>query len=312
MQTVKSSAGLRHALQRHRVVGERIAFVPTMGNLHEGHLQLVRKARQLADVVVVSVFVNPMQFGANEDLDSYPRTLNADREKLFAEGADYLFAPGVVDIYPEGLDVQTVVRVPSLSETLCGSSRPGHFDGVSTVVSKLFNIVQPDFAVFGEKDFQQLSIIRKMVTDLCMAVEIVGVPTVRAEDGLALSGRGFGADRDAVAELVFNTSITGYQEILTDPSYRGQTVLLTQPHIGNYGVSSEDEESGKLWLSGLVVREACARASNFRSGLELHDYLDQHGVPGIEGLDTRMLTRRIRDHGEQRTLITRDMTSSTE
>lgn len=127
-----------------------------------------------------------------------------------------------------------------------------------------------------------------------------------------LVGRGFGSAEDGFGELVFNTSMTGYQEILTDPSYRGQTVLLTQPHIGNYGVSSEDEESGRLWLSGLVVREACARASNFRSGLELHDYLDQHGVPGIEGLDTRMLTRRIRDHGEQRTLITRDMTSSTE
>ena len=127
-----------------------------------------------------------------------------------------------------------------------------------------------------------------------------------------LVGRGFGSDQDGFGELVFNTSMTGYQEILTDPSYRGQTVLLTQPHIGNYGVSSEDEESGKLWLSGLVVREACQRASNFRSGSELHDYLDQHGVPGIEGLDTRMLTRRVRDHGEQRTLITRDMTSSTE
>ncbi|HIE70428.1 MAG TPA: carbamoyl phosphate synthase small subunit, partial [Planctomycetes bacterium] len=115
---------------------------------------------------------------------------------------------------------------------------------------------------------------------------------------------------EGFGELVFNTSMTGYQEILTDPSYRGQTVLLTQPHIGNYGVSSEDEESGKLWLSGLVVREACRRASNFRSGSELTDYLDQHDVPGIEGIDTRMLTRRIRDHGEQRTLITRDMTSS--
>ena len=125
-----------------------------------------------------------------------------------------------------------------------------------------------------------------------------------------LVGRGFGSASDGFGELVFNTSMTGYQEILTDPSYRGQTVLLTQPHIGNYGVNSEDEESGKQWLSGLVVREACSRASNFRSGTELHDYLDQHDVPGIEGVDTRMLTRHTRDHGEQRTLITRDMTSS--
>ncbi|HEX5053909.1 MAG TPA: glutamine-hydrolyzing carbamoyl-phosphate synthase small subunit [Planctomycetota bacterium] len=130
------------------------------------------------------------------------------------------------------------------------------------------------------------------------------------EDGTVLTGLGFGAAADSTGELVFNTSMTGYQEILTDPSYRGQTVLLTQPHIGNYGVSSEDEESGKLWLSGLVVREACHRASNFRSGAELSDYLAQHGVPGIEGVDTRMLTRRVRDHGEQRVLITRDMTSS--
>jgi len=124
-----------------------------------------------------------------------------------------------------------------------------------------------------------------------------------------MAGRGFGAATDSFGELVFNTSMTGYQEILTDPSYRGQTVLLTQPHIGNYGVNSEDEESSKLWLSGLVVREACHRASNFRSGAELSDYLEQHGVAGIERLDTRMLTRRVRDHGEQRVLITRDMTS---
>jgi carbamoyl-phosphate synthase small subunit len=130
------------------------------------------------------------------------------------------------------------------------------------------------------------------------------------EDGTVLVGRGFGAARESVGELVFNTSMTGYQEILTDPSYRGQTVLLTQPHVGNYGVSSEDEESGKLWLSGLVVREACERASNFRSAVELSDYLAQHDVPGIEGIDTRMLTRAVRDRGEQRVLITRDMTST--
>jgi carbamoyl-phosphate synthase small subunit len=130
------------------------------------------------------------------------------------------------------------------------------------------------------------------------------------EDGTVLIGRGFGSEADGFGELVFNTSMTGYQEILTDPSYRGQMVLFTQPHIGNYGVCNEDEESNKLWMSGLVVREACQRASNFRSGSELHDYLAQHNVPGIEGVDTRMLTRRIRDHGEQRVLITRDMESS--
>jgi carbamoyl-phosphate synthase small subunit len=129
------------------------------------------------------------------------------------------------------------------------------------------------------------------------------------EDGTVLVGRGFGADVEATGELVFNTSMSGYQEILTDPSYRGQTVLLTQPHIGNYGVNSEDEESARVWLSGLVVREACQRASNARSGAELSDYLAQHGVPGIDGIDTRMLTRRVRDHGELRVLITRDVTT---
>lgn len=186
---IEGACALRRALQRHRDANERIAFVPTMGNLHDGHLQLVRRARQLADIVVVSIYVNPLQFGASEDLDSYPRTLAADREKLFAEGVQFVFAPDTGEIYPQGLGAQTVVRVPDLSDILCGSSRPGHFDGVATVVNKLFNIVQPQVAVFGEKDFQQLSIIRKMVTDLCIPVEIVGVATVRAEDGLALSSR---------------------------------------------------------------------------------------------------------------------------
>ncbi len=207
MLTIDGKTGLRYALQRHRDAGERIAFVPTMGNLHEGHLELVRRAREIADVVVVSIFVNPMQFGANEDLDAYPRTMTADREKLFAEGVHYLFAPGVEDIYPDGVDAQTVVRVPDLSETLCGSSRPGHFDGVATVVNKLFNMVQPHAAVFGEKDFQQLSIIRKMVEDLCMPIEVVGVATVRAEDGLALSSRNgyLSAKQREIAPLLHKT-----------------------------------------------------------------------------------------------------------
>lgn len=180
---------MQKALERHRTTGERVAFVPTMGNLHEGHLELVRKAFRIADIVVVSIFVNPLQFGADEDLDAYPRTLTADKEKLFAEGAHYLYTPTADEIYPNGLESQTIVSVPELTNTLCGRNRPGHFDGVATVVSKLFNIVQPHVALFGEKDFQQLSIIKKMVEDLCMPVEVVGVPTVRAEDGLALSSR---------------------------------------------------------------------------------------------------------------------------
>jgi pantoate--beta-alanine ligase len=160
-----------------------------MGNLHEGHLDLVRKAKHLCDVVVVSIFVNPLQFGAGEDLDAYPRTLIADKEKLFAEGVQMLYAPTVDEVYPEGMAAQTQVQVPDLSETLCGANRPGHFVGVATVVSKLFNIVQPDVALFGEKDFQQLSVIRKMVRDLCLPIRVVGVATTRAEDGLALSSR---------------------------------------------------------------------------------------------------------------------------
>ena len=189
MRTYSSNAQLQSALRKSRQSSQSIAFVPTMGNLHEGHLDLVRKAHSLCDVVVVSIFVNPLQFGANEDLDSYPRTLAADKEKLFAAGVQVLYAPTVDAIYPEGMAAQTQVHVPELGDTLCGSSRPGHFDGVTTVVSKLFNIVQPDIAVFGEKDFQQLSIVRKMTTDLCLPIEIVGMRTSRDEDGVAKSSR---------------------------------------------------------------------------------------------------------------------------
>jgi len=189
MRTYSSNAQLQSALCGFHRNGQSIGFVPTMGNLHDGHMDLVRKARLLCDVVVVSIFVNPLQFGPSEDLDAYPRTLAADKEKLFSEGVQVLYTPGVEEIYPEGMQAQTLVHVPELGETLCGSSRPGHFDGVTTVVSKLFNIVQPDVAVFGEKDFQQLSIVRKMVKDLCMPIAIVSVATSRDQDGLARSSR---------------------------------------------------------------------------------------------------------------------------
>ena len=198
MRTYSNNAQLQSALDSFRSKGQSIAFVPTMGNLHEGHLNLVRKAASLCDVVVVSIFVNPLQFGPNEDLDAYPRTLAADKEKLFSEGVQVLYTPEVSDIYPEGMAQQTQVSVPDLSDTLCGSSRPGHFDGVTTVVAKLFNIVRPDTAVFGEKDFQQLSIVRKMVRDLCMPVKIVGVATTRDEYGTWDPGSG---------ELEFGSSV---------------------------------------------------------------------------------------------------------
>ncbi|MEZ2746668.1 pantoate--beta-alanine ligase [Halopseudomonas bauzanensis] len=189
MNTLHSIAQLRAALARARQENKRIGLVPTMGNLHEGHIALVAKALQRTDYVVVSIFVNPLQFGANEDLDSYPRTLAEDQRKLLDAGAHMVFAPNVSEMYPEGMDGHTLISVPVVSEGLCGASRPGHFNGVSTVVGKLLNIVQPDLAVFGEKDFQQLAVIRKMAHDLCLPAQIMGAPIVRAEDGLALSSR---------------------------------------------------------------------------------------------------------------------------
>jgi len=169
--------------------GERVAFVPTMGNLHDGHLELVRRGRALATRVVVSIFVNPLQFGPGEDLASYPRTLAGDTARLDAAGADLLFTPAVEEMYPRPQAEQTRVEVPGLSDILCGASRAGHFVGVATVVCKLFNMVQADVALFGEKDFQQLAVIRRMVDDLCIPIEIIGVPTVREADGLAMSSR---------------------------------------------------------------------------------------------------------------------------
>ncbi|MFW3164698.1 pantoate--beta-alanine ligase [Pseudomonas syringae pv. syringae] len=189
MNTVKTVQDLRAAVARARSEGKRIALTPTMGNLHSGHAALVTKAAQRADFVVASIFVNPLQFGPNEDLATYPRTLAADQEKLLQAGCNLLFTPSVEEIYPHGMADQTLVSVPHLSQGLCGASRPGHFEGVATVVSKLFNMVQPDLAIFGEKDFQQLAVIRAMVRDLNMPIQIIGEPTVRADDGLALSSR---------------------------------------------------------------------------------------------------------------------------
>lgn len=180
---------LRQQIRRLRMEGKRVALVPTMGNLHDGHMKLVDEAKTQADVVVVSIFVNPMQFDRPEDLARYPRTLQEDCEKLNKRKVDLVFAPSVKDIYPNGTETHTYVDVPGLSTMLEGASRPGHFRGVSTIVSKLFNLVQPDIACFGEKDFQQLALIRKMVADMGFDIEIVGVPIMRAKDGLALSSR---------------------------------------------------------------------------------------------------------------------------
>ncbi len=189
MQQCKRIDELRAAVRVKRHAGQHIVLVPTMGNLHDGHISLVRKARELSDYVIVSLFVNPLQFGANEDLDNYPRTLEEDQAKLQREGVSLLFRPDVDEMYPRGQQDLTRVQVPELNSILCGASRPVHFDGVTTVVNKLFNIVQPDSAVFGQKDFQQLFIIRKMVADLSLPIEIIGSPIMREKDGLAMSSR---------------------------------------------------------------------------------------------------------------------------
>ncbi len=189
MLVVNNPAALREQIGQWHREGRAIAFVPTMGNLHQGHLTLVEEARRHGDKVVVSIFVNPLQFDKAEDLANYPRTLEQDCAALEAAGVDLVFTPTPEIMYPQGLASQTFVEVPGISSLLEGALRPGHFRGVSTVVTKLFNLVQPNVACFGEKDYQQLALIRKMVADMAMPIEIVGVPTVRAEDGLALSSR---------------------------------------------------------------------------------------------------------------------------
>jgi pantoate--beta-alanine ligase len=189
MQIANTIDAVREQLSQWRQRRQTIAFVPTMGNLHDGHLQLVKQARGLAEKVVVSIFVNPLQFGEGEDFATYPRTLADDSDKLANEGVDLLFAPELAEIYPGGLDIATRVTVPGLSDILCGASRPGHFAGVATIVNKLFNIVQSDTAIFGEKDYQQLAVIKRMVADLAIPMEVIGAAIVREPSGLAMSSR---------------------------------------------------------------------------------------------------------------------------
>jgi pantoate--beta-alanine ligase len=187
--TVTTVAELREFVHHAKFKGLSVGFVPTMGNLHAGHMSLVKHANKQCDVVIASIFVNPLQFNNPSDLTNYPRTLEQDQTLLKKNGCNLLFAPTIAEMYPNGQESQSIVSVPDISMGLCGGSRPGHFDGVATVVSKLFNMVQADKAFFGEKDFQQLAVIRKMVADLCLPVDIVGVKTERNSDGLALSSR---------------------------------------------------------------------------------------------------------------------------
>ncbi len=208
MIVVREIGALRENVHERRSVDrQKVAFVPTMGNLHAGHLALVRTARELAPITIVSIYVNPLQFGANEDLDSYPRTLQEDLTELEALDTDIVFVPDDATMYPRGLADQTKVEVPILSSILCGEHRPGHFVGVATIVNRLFNLVQPDVALFGKKDYQQLTIIRRMASDLGMPLEVVGVDTIREPDGLAMSSRNryLTAKQRAIAPGLYGT-----------------------------------------------------------------------------------------------------------
>jgi len=207
MQVVTHITAVRDSVRRWREQGQRVAFVPTMGNLHAGHISLIEMARRHGDRFVASIFVNPMQFGPNEDYAQYPRTPDRDEQMLAGAGCDLMFMPDAREVYPNGPELATRVEVPGVSKLLEGEFRPGFFEGVATVVTKLFNIVQPDVAVFGEKDFQQLNVIRRMTADLCLPIEIIGAPTVREADGLAMSSRNqyLGPAERRTAPVIFRT-----------------------------------------------------------------------------------------------------------
>ncbi len=233
---------LRQHIRRLRLEGKRIALVPTMGNLHDGHMKLIDEAKDRADVVVASIFVNPMQFDRPDDLARYPRTLQEDCEKLNKRKVDYVFAPAVEEIYPRGLEGQTYVDVPGLSTMLEGASRPGHFRGVSTIVSKLFNLVQPDIACFGEKDFQQLALIRKMVADMGYDIEIIGVPIMRAKDGLALSSRNgyLTAEQRKIAPGLFKVMSSIGEKLQAGEHDQDEMIAIAAQELNEKGFRADD------------------------------------------------------------------------
>lgn len=241
MLVVNNPAALREQIGQWHREGRAIAFVPTMGNLHQGHLTLVEEARRHGDKVVVSIFVNPLQFDKAEDLANYPRTLEQDCAALEAAGVDLVFTPTPEIMYPQGLASQTFVEVPGISSLLEGALRPGHFRGVSTVVTKLFNLVQPNVACFGEKDYQQLALIRKMVADMAMPIEIVGVPTVRAEDGLALSSRNgyLTAAERAIAPELARTMNWIAEQIEAGNSHLPSLVAQASQRLNNAGFRTD-------------------------------------------------------------------------
>ncbi len=233
---------LRQHIRRLRQEGKRVALVPTMGNLHDGHMKLVDEAKARADVVIVSIFVNPMQFDRPDDLVRYPRTLQEDCEKLNKRKVDYVFAPAVEEIYPHGLEGQTYVDVPGLSTMLEGASRPGHFRSVSTIVSKLFNLIQPDIACFGEKDFQQLALIRKMVADMSYDIEIVGVPIIRAKDGLALSSRNayLTAEQRKIAPGLYNVMNSIAEKLIAGNRELQEIIAIAEQELNEKGFRADD------------------------------------------------------------------------
>ncbi len=233
---------LRQHIRRLRMEGKRVALVPTMGNLHDGHMKLVDEAKARADAVIVSIFVNPMQFDRPEDLARYPRTLQEDCEKLNKRKVDLVFAPASQDIYPQGTETHTFVDVPGLSTMLEGASRPGHFRGVSTIVSKLFNLVQPDIACFGEKDFQQLALIRKMVADMGYDIEIVGVPIIRAKDGLALSSRNgyLTADQRKIAPGLYKVMNGIADKLQAGERQQEEMIALAEQELNEKGFRADE------------------------------------------------------------------------
>jgi len=244
LEAVTTIAAVRQHVSAWHAQGLRVAFVPTMGNLHQGHMSLIETARRHGDRFVASIFVNPMQFGPNEDFNHYPRTPDRDAQMLADAGCDLMFMPDVAEIYPNGPQRATRVEVPELSKFLDGEFRPGHFEGVATVVAKLFNIVDPDIAVFGEKDYQQLTIIRRMAVDLCMRVQIVGAPTVRELTGLAMSSRNqYLTEEERARAPVIHQALRAAVERLT--------------HTGNLAMSQiiasvESDGGAVLRAAGLV------------------------------------------------------------
>ena len=249
MKTETTIQGLTASLAPARSTKKQIGFVPTMGNLHEGHLTLVRAAKKICDVVVVSIFVNPIQFGAGEDFDSYPRTLEQDSRLLADVDCDIIFAPSVEQMYGTQPRL-TNISVGQITDDLCGKSRPGHFDGVAVVVTKLFNIVQPNFAFFGQKDYQQLAVIRQLVQDLNMPLEVIGVPIVRAEDGLALSSR--------------NGYLSEQQRAIAHTIYQLLKQAEQQLHEGHALAQVLESISNQLTQAGFVVDYVEARQTNLQ------------------------------------------------